>query len=263
MNLVLLDDAEVHEGRATLRDRRAAHLRDVLRASPGRRVRIGLLDGPTGTGTVTHLDAERVELACEFDGDEPSEPFEDTLVLAYPRPKVLARVLEHAAALGFARIVLTRTWRVDKSHLQSRVLEPETTRAHLVAGLEQGRHTRLPRVEQHPLFKPFVEDRLDQTVPPGARFVADGDAPVATTDLAIARPCAFTVAIGPERGFTPYEVTMFAERGFRPVRFPTGVLRVETAVAVAHAQLSLLRAIGTRGAVSPRAVGRAASAESE
>jgi 16S rRNA (uracil1498-N3)-methyltransferase len=68
------------------------------------------------------------------------------LVLALPRPRMLARSLEHVTALGVKRITLLHTRRVEKSYWMSPELAPEKIRTHLVLGLEQARDTRLPEV---------------------------------------------------------------------------------------------------------------------
>ena len=55
------------------------------------------------------------------------------IVAALDRPDPVASlgVLEHAAALGFSRIVLFRSWRVEKSCLESRAMQPEVQQEHL------------------------------------------------------------------------------------------------------------------------------------
>ena len=262
MNLLLLEARELIDDRVTLDagpdrgDRRARHLREVLRAGVGDEVRVGILDGPKGLGQVTDMDGDRVTLACKFDADtEP--PSQDTLLLAVPRPRVLARCLADAAALGFGHILLFRSWRVDKSHLDAKVLRQTELRRHLIAGLEQARRTHLPAVSLFPLFKPFLEDRLEELLPPGPRLLAHPSAgqPVHETKIEAGEP--FTLALGPEGGFIPYEVEAFAGRGFAAVSLGQNPLRVETALAVLTGQLGLIRELEP-----PRAVATAASRES-
>ena len=92
MNLILLDAHEAGDaGDVTLTGARATHLLDVLRATPGQTVRVGLIDGPFGTGTVTGVADRRVTLRCAFDDEVPARPPVD-LLLALPRPKVLRRL---------------------------------------------------------------------------------------------------------------------------------------------------------------------------
>lgn len=113
MNLLLLDRAEIDaNSHAQLRGRRAAHLQTVLRVAVGDTIRTGILDGPIGTARVLAIATDLVEVSVTCETTVPL--CHDTLLLAVPRPKVLQRMLEHAAALGFAQIVLFRSWRVEK-----------------------------------------------------------------------------------------------------------------------------------------------------
>jgi 16S rRNA U1498 N3-methylase RsmE len=91
MNVVLLAREEVGpDGIVRLVDARARHVIDVLRVTPGQDVRVGIVDGPLGIGTVTAVGDASVELRCAFDATIPSRPAID-LLLALPRPKVMRR----------------------------------------------------------------------------------------------------------------------------------------------------------------------------
>lgn len=240
MNLLLLDANELaDDGTVRLHDRRAQHLLVVLRVTPGCRLCAGVVDGPTGEAEVLAVGEHWVSLRCRLDQPPPPRS-DDTLLLAIPRPKVLLRVLEHATALGFGRIVLLRTWRVDKSHLRSRATTAPMWQPRLRAGLEQARRTMLPDVTVEARFRPFVEDRLDAVVPAGARFVAHPDAPAAVWETAPG-PAALTLAIGPERGLLPYEIDALTAHGFTAVHAGSHPVRVETAVPLLYGQLALLR----------------------
>src|SRR5262249_1152847 len=53
VNLILCEPEEVRaDGTLTLTDTRAAHVREVLRASVGDEVRVGIVDGPHGVATI-------------------------------------------------------------------------------------------------------------------------------------------------------------------------------------------------------------------
>ena len=244
VNFLLLERDEVDaHGEAVVRGRRALHVTTVLRAEPGQSLRIGLVDGPLGTATVTAADAAAVHLACTF--ARAPEPVHDVLLLAVPRPKVLLRMLAHAAALGFARIVLCRSWRVEKSHLQSTAMRPEVQREQLLLGLEQAGRTQVPRVDFHPLWKPMVEDVLPVADLPPLRFTGDLGAATGTHELSLPRAAPFALALGPDGGFTAYEVQTLAACGFLAVSAGASPLRTETALAVLAGQLDLLRRRGT------------------
>jgi RsmE family RNA methyltransferase len=244
LNFLLLHRDEVDgHGVAILRGRRAEHVRTVLRAEPGQRLRAGIVDGPLGTATVQDVSDEHVTVATACTEEPPTGG--DVLLLAVPRPKVLLRMLAHAAALGFQRIVLFRSWRVEKSHLQSTAMEPATQREHLLLGLEQAGRTRLPRVEFFPLFKPFVEDALPTLDLPALRFVGHPAAPTPTHRLELPRNAPFALLLGPDGGLIPYEVDALRTAGFVPVSSGPHPLRTETALSVLWGQLDLLRARGS------------------
>ncbi len=242
MNFLLLEPHELDDaGRCRLVGRRAEHVRTVLRAQPGDTLRAAVVDGGVGVAHVERVDAETVAVRCEFaDAGEP--PAADALLLAVPRPKVLLRMLAHAAALGFGRVVLFRSWRVEKSHLESEAMRPATQRAALLAGMEQSGRTRLPAIVFQPLFKPMAEDWLPQAGLPAARFVAHPAAATPTSGLDLVGVGGVALALGPDGGFLPYEVDKLAATGFLPVSCGARPLRTETALAVLKGQIDLLRA---------------------
>ena len=104
MNVILLTPTEIAGDRVVLTDERARHIREVLRGKFGHEVRVGMIDGPFGTGTIEDIDPEHVALSCRFEDVMP-ELGEHTLLLAVPRPVVLRRCLASAAALGFGWLV--------------------------------------------------------------------------------------------------------------------------------------------------------------
>ncbi|MBK8100203.1 MAG: 16S rRNA (uracil(1498)-N(3))-methyltransferase [Planctomycetes bacterium] len=240
MNLLLLHEEELdRDGNTVLRDRRADHLRQVLAVQVGQRLRAGIVDGPLGHAEVLRVDGDGIAIHSEC--HTPTPLAEDVLLLAVPRPKVLQRMLEHATALGYGRILLCRSWRVEKSHLQSTLLQPDGMRPHLLAGLEQAGRTRLPAVRLFPLFKPFLEDVLPTLALPPSRICAHPPAATRTRDLALQPRQPFALALGPEGGWLPYEVSKLQEQGFVPVTAGQRPLRSESALSLLHGQLDLLR----------------------
>jgi RsmE family RNA methyltransferase len=244
LNLLLLDEEDLdRSGGARVRGRRARHVVEVLRAAPGDRIAVGLLRGRTGEAVVLEASADLVLLSVTLDG-EPPPPSPVALVLALPRPKILRKVLQAAAAMGVKRLALVGTYRVEKSYFASPLLAPEAIEAELRLGLEQGKDTVPPEVTLHRFFKPFVEDDLDGLFPPDrrARLIAHPGAP-ALLDPVPAGADGAVLAIGPEGGFTTYEASTLITRGFHPFSFGPRPLRVDVAVpfAVAQAELSLRR----------------------
>ncbi|MFN0247218.1 MAG: 16S rRNA (uracil(1498)-N(3))-methyltransferase [Kofleriaceae bacterium] len=240
MNLLLVEPGEVAaDGTITLADRRADHLRRIIGAAVGDSVRAGVLAGRVGKATVLSDDGANMTLALELlDLAPPPMPVE--LVLAVPRPKVLTRTIEAAAAFGVLRIDLTNAWRVDKSYLASPRLLPDPLAYALRFGAEQGGNTHLPPLKIHDRLMSFLDERFPSatTGAPATRLIAHPGAPPIET-ATLSWPLA--IAIGPEGGWIQRELDTFVERGFVPVSFGQPILRVEQALAVALGQLLLLR----------------------
>lgn len=245
MNLLLLEPGEIERGEdrgvARLADRRAAHLRDVLRVAPGATVRAGVTGGPMGLAQVVSDDGTTIELALALDR-EPPPPMPVELVLALPRPKVLSRALETAAAFGVRKVDVVNAWRVDKSYLDSPRLLPASIDEHLRLGAEQGVTTHLPAVVVHRRLMPFLDAfHPADGAPPATRLCAHarGAVPIEAAWRASPRT-PVVLAIGPEGGWIEREVETFAARGFAVVTLGEPVLRCEVALAAALGQLALL-----------------------
>jgi RsmE family RNA methyltransferase len=234
VNAILLDASELRGSHVVLTGRRAEHVRDVLGSVEGEELRVGVLGDRLGTGSVVAREAESITLEVRL-SREPPEPSRAKIILALPRPKVARRVLIDLTAAGVKEIHLIGAWKVDKSYWNSPLLTEEAVREHLVLGLEQGGDTVLPNVTCHRLFKPFVEDRVPTLARGARRFVAHPSAdcvcPKGGTEP-------FMLAIGPERGFTQYEVERFVEAGFESISLGARTLRVEAAVATLLGRLS-------------------------
>lgn len=241
MNLLLLTPQDAVDGdRFRVAGVRARHVTEILRAQPGKELRIGLLEGPKGRGTVVSATADEVVLDCDFDDMPPPRPSVD-LILAIPRAKSLRKLLPEVAAIGVDRIVLLRTWRVAKPYLAQTILTPAEYRPLLHEGLMQARCTREPHVVVEPLFKPFVEDRLPEFAAGSRALLAH---PTARRTLARSRiePGGRVVlAVGPEGGWVPYEVEAFERAGFESVSMGERTLRVETACVALLAQIEAVR----------------------
>lgn len=239
MNRLLVEPESLHaDGTVRLTGAQARHVVTILKARPGDTIRVGLLDGPRGTGTITALANEAVELSCGFEDTVPPRPRID-LLLALPRPKVMRRLWAQLAALGVGRIILTNAWKVEKMYFDSHVLRHDVYRPLLIEGLQQAGDTRLPEVRVFKQFKVLVEDELDGFFPSGLRLVArPGEGRSIRDSVAASNPGRALIAVGPEGGWIPYEEELLASHGFTPISMGTRTLRTDTACV---ALLALLR----------------------
>jgi RsmE family RNA methyltransferase len=231
VNVLLLEPSEVgDEGEAEVAGRRCEHVRKVLRKGVGDTLRVGVVGASLGEGVIEAIDRERMCVRCRFDTAPPAKRAL-VLVLALPRPPVMRRVLQHATAMGVAKIVLLHTRRVEKSYWGSPALHEDAVREQLILGLEQAVDTVLPEVVREPRFRPYIEDRLA-----GRVLVADPSATM-PCPVDVAEP--LTLVVGPEGGFIPHELELLRAAGAELVGLGRRVLRVETAVVALLARLGL------------------------
>ena len=231
MNLILLEPAEFQPDRsAILTGKRARHVREVLHAAEGEEIRVGVVDGAMGTATILE-DAKQLKLQCKLDGGIPPMPRVD-LLLAMPRPKVMNRLWPVLASLGVGRILISNAWKTERNYFDTHVLEPEHVREGLIEGLQQARDTRLPQVSVHKQFKKLVEDKLDAFGPYAAQLVAHPGAASSWSLGGLPKDARVLLAVGPEGGWTEYELQLLGEHGFKSVSWGPRALRTDTACVV-------------------------------
>ncbi len=244
MNLLIFRTGELEDpGWARLEGTRATHVQSVLGAEEGQSLRVGILSEGTGVGVVRATGKGWVKLSYSI--DTPPKPVTPTdLILAIPRPIVLRRVLQHVAALGIRRLLLLRSRRVEKSYLQSSVLEEATVNEQLTLGLEQAGAVSLPEWRVADRFRPFVEDELSPWAGEGERWLLHPTASEALASQVVRPDDPVVLAVGPEGGWVPFEVDCLQSEGFRVVHMGPRAQRVEVAVIAALSNLGVLRVLG-------------------
>lgn len=238
MNRILFERGEIGpDGIVALNDFRAEHLRKVLRVEPGKSVKTGEVGGMVGTSEVLSVSPERILLRVNH--NEPSEPPWVDLLLAVPRPKVLKRLWPQLAALGARRIFLLNAFKVEKFYFSSQWLQPEFYRPLLLEGLMQCSAAILPEVTVCQRFRPFMEDEFPQLfADQPTRLVAHPGSPQPPVLSGGGIP---VVAIGPEGGWTDYELEYLRQAGFTRWSLGKRVLRTDTATIALLSVLDYIR----------------------
>lgn len=250
MNIILAEAAEVAGQQLIVNDHRAEHIAKVLRSEVGDRLRVGVINGMRGLGTITALQ-KKYPFAASLTLDlfEPPGALPPLdLILALPRPIMLKRVLSQITALGVGTIHLINANRVEKSFWEAGLLQPQEYRLHLLQGLEQAVDTRMPQIRLHPKFKPFIED-FCPTIVGEYRYPLLAD-PVGEHRLAEVvgeRSGRILLAVGPEGGWVTYELQKFREQGFLCCSIGERILKVDTAIIALHASITTLRECAKEG----------------
>jgi RsmE family RNA methyltransferase len=234
VNLIVLFAQDfTTEHRVKLSDARFQQIRSIHQSSPGDRVRVGLLNGLMGSGLIDTISDSSVEMTVELNQPAP-EKLPLTVILALPRPKMIRRIFRSIAELGIAELIVVNSYKVEKSFWQSPALQEEKVRDYLITGLQQAKDTQLPKVSFKRRFKPFVEDELPALLTGKQGLVAhpgsNQNCPQPLNQPAL-------LAIGPEGGFTEYEVDKFIEAGLVGIHLGERILRVENALTALTSKL--------------------------
>jgi len=231
--LLLLPDNMLTETSAEISGRQLKHLHTTLTTKVGDHLCVGMLNGNIGTALVTQLTPESAMFEIDWhSASPPALPL--TLIIGLPRPKMLKRIIQTATTMGVKKLYFIHSWKVEKSFWQSPWLTEEKIRENCILGLEQAKDTQMPEIHLKKRFKPFVEDELPDISQNTRKLLAHPGEP---------NPCPIdiqgetTLVIGPEGGFTPYEVEKLKECGFQGVHLGQRILRVETAVPALVARL--------------------------
>ncbi len=210
----------------------AHHACRVLRLAEG--AEVTLFNGAGGEYRATLGNPQRgLAQVGAHENVERESPLDLTLVQSIVATEKLDLIVEKAAELGAARVLL-----LPAERSVVRLADERLARrlAHLNgvarAACEQCGRNRVPEVQA---VRSFAEAAA--LAPANATRLVLAPAAVAQS---FARPGAFVAAVGPEGGFTPAELAAAQAAGFAPTGFGPRVLRAETA---GLAVLSALQAL--------------------
>lgn len=251
MNIILLKPGEIDRNHAVLGDYRAEHIIKILRSNVGDRVTVGIINGKTGYAVLEEIDRKRpfqVKLFLTIEEDPPLPASIDVL-LALPRPIVFKRIIHQLTSLGIGHVYVTNAAKVEKSYWESTIVTEDGWQDYVITGLEQAVDTRVVEFSFHRGFKPFMLETIPAI---RARYehmvVAHPGSGTYISDIFDAGTGSTLVAIGPEGGWNEYEMDVMNKQGFLDFNIGTRILKVETAVAAIHAQVSLLQVMaGKKG----------------
>ncbi len=227
MNLLLLDSRDyIGADLVRIEGRRHQHLREVIKAEPGKLCKAGLLNGAIGTAEVLELSSQYTVLRTKLEMPAPP-PLPVTLIVALPRPLTLRKVLHASVSMGVKEIWFIGGRKVEKSYWSSSVLKSEELEENCRLALEQSGDTIMPRLEFRRQFKPFVEDDLPQIRADRPVYVGH---PTATEQVPQGISSSVVLIVGPEGGFTDYEIGLLESNGVIPIALGHRALRTEVAV---------------------------------
>ncbi|MBR5933337.1 MAG: RsmE family RNA methyltransferase [Treponema sp.] len=254
MNICLFREDEINKI-LDAKDERAIHLNRVLHKKTGDSFSAGIIGGPSGTAVITNTierknaKTGKPEFSYEFaftpTGDgKPLFPL--VMIIGFPRPIQLKRLLRDIAGLGVCEVHLTGTELGEKSYMQSTLVEKGAAYQMLLDGTVQAAGTHVPDLFLHQTLKDCLTEinkkysekinavgldniRMKNSLQEwidGIKVKGNKHDAVSEMDEPV------IAAIGSERGWTDAERDMLEQNGFTLCSMGKRVLRTETAATV-------------------------------
>lgn len=241
MNICLFEETEISKP-LSFDDKRGEHLLKVLHKKEGENFTAGIIGGASGSATITKIDQAARQIFFDFTAAGDGKPLNSLkMIVGFPRPIQLRRLLRDVAALGISELHLTGTELGEKSYMQSDLAQPEKAGELLLEGSVQAGSTHVPEVFIHKSLKECLES-LNES---GSLSLSKGgqdpmlicldnvNPKCALGELQFSADTFVIAAIGSERGWTDRERKLFEEAGFIRCGMGERIMRTETAVTVA------------------------------
>lgn len=247
MNICLFNSEEIQKP-LSVKDERGEHIIKVLHKKEGDSFTAGIIEGAAGSATITSIKDELIYFSFEPDSSIDEKQLHPLkMIIGFPRPIQLKRLLRDIAALGVKEVHLTGTELGEKSYLQSTLVEKGNAYKMLLDGTIQAGSTHVPQLFMHQNLKECLESIeesssrdhhtlrlcLDNVNPKCSVSAAMKDFPC----LVCNNPCdenkSVVAAIGSERGWTNKERLLLEESGYVRCSMGNRIMRTETAATVA------------------------------
>jgi 16S rRNA (uracil1498-N3)-methyltransferase len=243
MNICLFTKDEINKP-LSIRDERGEHIVKILHKQTGDTFSAGIVGGMAGIAVITGISDKNSP-----DGGTVSFTFRPesdgkilyplTLLIGFPRPIQLKRLLRDAAGLGVCAVHLTGTELGEKSYMQSSLVERGAAYQMLLDGTVQAAGTHVPELFLHKT----LAECMNMVHSDGAeKIVLDNvQASCTLTGFLAGHPVKnpetsgkpVIAAIGSERGWTDAERAAFEAAGYTRCSMGRRILRTETAATVA------------------------------
>ena len=236
MNICLFSQEEITKP-LDVKDERGEHILKILHKKTGETFTAGILGGKSGTATITDISDGKIFFTFEPAGDgKPLNPLK--MIIGFPRPIQLKRLLRDIAALGVCEVHLTGTELGEKSYMQSTLVEKGNAYKMLLDGTVQAGSTYVPELFLHKTLNECLSFFSGDDV----RLALDNKNPAMRLQEALQEKTVSAkttteqkviAAIGSERGWTDRERKLLEDKVFIRCGMGERIMRTETAATVA------------------------------
>lgn len=244
MNICLFKQEELNRP-LSIKDERGEHIIKILHKKEGDTFSAGVINGMAGIAIIKSI--QNGEITFDFKPDsEGKNLYPLKMIIGFPRPIQLKRLLRDIAALGVQEVHLTGTELGEKSYMQSNLVEHGTAYQMLLDGTVQAASTHVPDLFLHKTLRDCLESVIpekeqcnnakilklcmDNINPKGSLF--------SVLQEQYEKPALVVAAIGSERGWTQKEREMLESAGYLRVGMGPRVMRTETAATVSASIIS-------------------------
>ena len=237
MNICLFASQEI-DSPLLLSDERATHLIKILHKKEGDTFTAGVIGEKAGIATITKIDSEKIYFSFKATSDgKPLNPVK--MIIGFPRPIQLKRLLRDIAALGICEVHLTGTELGEKSYMKSTLVEKGNAYKMLLDGTVQAGSTHVPELFLHQTLKECL-DFLEADNSSSLKIALDNINPTDSLNNVLKNKkndniSSVVAAIGSERGWTDKERNLLESFGYIRSGMGERIMRTETAATVAGA----------------------------
>lgn len=247
MNICLFESNEISKsedtfiGKLQKKDERAQHIIKVLHKTVGGTFDAGIIGGAAGTATIISIGEKGSENEGQIEFSFKPETagkklYPLTLIIGFPRPIQLRRLLRDVAGLGAKKVILCGTELTEKSYLESNVVSDGSAYQMLLDGTAQAASTHVPELVVYDSLSEAIEKEAEnRDWEMSSKIALDNRRPTSSLHEFLVHEGSHSVvaAIGSERGWTDRERDFLESSGFSLCSMGIRVLRTETAATVA------------------------------
>ena len=249
MNICLFTPEEIKNPLAK-KDERAQHIVKILHKKAGDTFDAGIIGGAAGIATITDISPQG-DIFFSFEPKSAGKKlYPLTLIIGFPRPIQLRRLLRNVAGLGVQKIILCGTDLTEKSYLNSNVVSDGSAYQMLLDGTAQAASTHVPLLEVAKSLDQAIKSKNEDSslaceIPSSGTLFSEWES---ASKIALDNRRASSslhdflehesarsvvAAIGSERGWTERERDLLESSGFSLCSMGSRILRTETAATVA------------------------------
>ena len=235
MNICLFESDEISKP-LSFDDVRGGHILNVLHKKQGDDFTAGIIGGASGVATITGVDETARKIFFEFTATGDGKPLNPLkMIVGFPRPIQLRRLLRDVAALGVSELHLTGTELGEKSYMQSDLAQPDAARELLREGTVQAGSTHVPQVFVHKSLSLAVPELVEGPQKQQLICLDNINPACSLGEVQFSAGMPVVAAIGSERGWTDKERSLLEQAGFMRCGMGERIMRTETAATVAGA----------------------------